>query len=410
MTSLTTFVELRLSGAQTDISCRIETHSILQDIVAAVEEFHLEEVKLQLVSNLNELSQRNGALQHDIETLRQEKAQSDNELWRIKAEAEGVRDALIQDVGYVLYESRSTERYRERIRELENRVLELSQRPAVAALPTASPASTHAPSSSSSPNSSNNGQLTQAASESEPPRTPMPSTASSIRSPSPTPTPIPANTSTDPPPSGPSADANGNSKQPAEPAIGPADGPPLTRLEDALFAAVLGYLDKKETTRVALTSRRSFVRCMQTANIHTKVDTKTWGVASRPTAEVVEAPPAAVTPAPPSKSKFSMLFAAADTVLPGALMNVVGAGFEAIGGSRDRSTSSTASTSSRPTVSTAPLPPTPTPAGAFSPLMGNGTPGPGDVLTREMAESLAKKLSCTSVRLYLCTSVRLEQE
>jgi hypothetical protein len=157
---------------------------------------------------------------------------------------------------------------------------------------------------------------------------------------------------------------------------------------------------------VALTSRRSFVRCMQTTNINTKVDTNTWGVgASRPAVEVAEAPPAAVIPAP-SKSKFSMLFAAADTVLPGALMNVVGAGFEAIGGNRDR-TSSTASTSSRPSVSTAPLPPTPTPGGAFSPLMGNGTPGPGDVLTREMAESLAKKLSCTSARLCVCTSARL---
>ena len=191
--------------------------------------------------------------------------------------------------------------------------------------------------------------------------------------------------------------------------------------------------------------------------MESKIDTSTWGVGvlaitsadegipeqkqlPPPSVAVATSTPAAHTASSSSKSKFSMLFAAADNVLPSSLtasmMTVVGA----VGIGRDRSSSgSSSSSSTKPPSSassgtvTSPMPllspgigvgvgvtynsPLRGDSGGagiaatgYPPSVGNGGQGQGqgqghynDMFSREMADSLAKKLSCmfTSIMSFI---------
>ena len=446
MSTISSFIQQRLADIQSSVANRIETNDVLLDMVAVIEEFHEAEERKKHIREIETANSKNAALQKEIERLRQEKNDSDAELMRIKMEAEVVRDALIHEVGYILYESKSIQKQKERIHELENRVLELSQQRPIMTVLQASPSSSSSSNSSSSPlpPTPPDHVSTHLSAVNEPPSTPM-NVPLSVRT---TQSPVPLNDFASH--SATIRESNGSNDVThpvVELSAAESDRESrLLRLDNRMLLVITSFLSRKDTMQIARLNRRLFVRLNVLLGMESKIETTTWGVCVTadisineglteqkllpPPVIVATTKPAAHTTASSStKSKFSMLFAAADNVLPSSLtagmMTVVGA----VGIGRDRSSSGSSTkqpplASSGTTTSPMPLPLLSPGVGvgvAYSPLrgdavgaggiaatgyppsaVGNGGPGLGpgqghynDMFSREMADSLAKKLSCT---------------
>ena len=451
MSTISSFIQQRFADIQSLVANRIETNDVLLDMVAVIEEFHEGEERKKHIRDIETANSKNATLQKEIERLRQEKNNSDAELMRIKMEAEAVRDALIHDVGYILYESKSIQKHKERIHELENRVLELSQQRPMMTVIQASPSSSSinsplppTPPDNVSSHLSIIGTATAAANE--PPSTPL-HIPLSVRTQSPVPLNDIASHSTM------IKESNGSSDvtHPVMELNGAERNRQsyLLRLDNRILHVLTSFLSRNDTMQIARSNRRLFVRLNVLMGMDSKIETIHWTVGATAEKNIDEvltdqkqlSPPsivvAATTPAvaqtatnSTTKSKFSMLFAAADNVLPSSLtasmMTVVGA----VGMGRDRSSSgsSTKPPPSSNSVSTTSPMPLLSPGVAYSPLrgdstgvgivgtgiagtgypptaIGNGGPGQGagqghynDMFSKEMADSLAKKLSCTYQR------------
>ena len=399
MALLSASLQACLEEAAAEVTRRVETNDVVRDMVAAVVTFHAEGVCDELRAALAAVERRNASLQGDIDQLQAQKGAADAELQRIKVEAEALRDALMRDVGHILYESKSLEKHHERIRELEGRVLELSQRPVA---PAPAPATV-----------SGGDEPCVAEAPSLPPSTPM---THVTRSPSPLPLLPPSLPPTLPPslpPSTPTvassngaAASNGHTAPPAPPLVAPTPAPSLVALDDRAWLLVASFLTRADVVQAARANRRLFARLDVLLGMGSAVDTTGWGPPADPAEPAAAAAPALSTPAPSNSSSSSSStsskpkfwpFAAADAVLPASLaanvFNAVGAGIGAIGAARDRSSSGSAAKAPGNGVATTPIGvASPLPSLSLSPAPMNG----GDVLSRDMADSMAKKLSCTS--------------
>ena len=449
MSTISSFIQQRFADIQSSVANRIETNDVLLDMIAVIEEFHEGEERKKHIRDIETANSKNAALQKEIERIRQEKNNSDAELMRIKMEAETVRDALIHDVGYILYESKSIQKHKERIHELENRVLELSQQRPMMTVIQASPSSSsinspHPPTPPDNVSSplSITGATATAAATNEPPSTPL-HIPLSVRTQSPIPLNDIASHSTM------IKEGNNGSSDVTHPVMelngAESDRQSyLLRLDNRILHVLTSFLSRNDTMQIARSNRGLFVRLNILKGMDSKIETIHWNVSNTAETNIDEgltdkkqlSPPsvviAATTPAvaqtaasSTTKSKFSMLFAAADNVLPSSLtasmMTVVGA----VGMGRDRSSSgsSTKPPPSSNSVSTTSPMPLLSPGVAYSPLrgdstgvgivgtgiagtgypptaIGNGGQGAGqghynDMFSKEMADSLAKKLSCT---------------
>jgi hypothetical protein len=178
-------------------------------------------------------------------------------------------------------------------------------------------------------------------------------------------------------------------------------------LDDRAWLLVASFLTRADVVQAARANRRLFARLDVLLGMGSAVDTTGWGPPADPAEPAAAAAPALSTPAPSNSSSSSSSstsskpkfwpFAAADAVLPASLaanvFNAVGAGIGAIGAARDRSSSGSAAKVPGNGVATTPIgAASPLPSLSLSPAPMNG----GDVLSRDMADSMAKKLSCTS--------------
>lgn len=122
---ISSFIDDTLSQCQRVILDRLDIERVVTDMVGVVEIFwighELKELQIKLAVS-NACSE---TLIEETQNLLEEKAVYDLELDRIRSEAASVRESLVHDVGFILSESRKNDQYQKRIKELEERVLEL---------------------------------------------------------------------------------------------------------------------------------------------------------------------------------------------------------------------------------------------------------------------------------------------
>jgi hypothetical protein len=119
------FVSDTLSQCQRVILDRLEIEKVVNDMVGVVELFWIGRDVKELQIKLAVSNTRSETLIEETQKLLEEKAIYNLELDRIRSEAASVRESLVHDVGYILSESRKNDQYQKRITELEERVLEL---------------------------------------------------------------------------------------------------------------------------------------------------------------------------------------------------------------------------------------------------------------------------------------------
>jgi hypothetical protein len=122
---MSSFLGRTLSNCYTDIQSRLDVESVINDMVSVVEIYSLEENLLQLRHQLTESHNLAKTLKVEADSLRKEKSDTDSEFDRIRSEAVSVREHLVHDIASVVSESRQIKKYQARIRELEARESEL---------------------------------------------------------------------------------------------------------------------------------------------------------------------------------------------------------------------------------------------------------------------------------------------
>lgn len=119
------FITKTLTNSHNTIIDRLEIEKVLNDIVGVIEIFSMEiELKdlqheLKISQNLVE------ELTEEMAVVLKDKISQDGDLDHIRSQAASIREILVQDVSYILTESRQIDKYQRRINELEERVLEL---------------------------------------------------------------------------------------------------------------------------------------------------------------------------------------------------------------------------------------------------------------------------------------------
>jgi hypothetical protein len=119
------FIDDTLSQCQRVILDRLEIEKVVTDMVGVVEIFWIGHDLKELQIKLAVSNARSETLIEETQNLLKEKAVYDLELDRIRSEAASVRESLVHDVGFILSESKKNDQYQKRIKELEERVLEL---------------------------------------------------------------------------------------------------------------------------------------------------------------------------------------------------------------------------------------------------------------------------------------------
>ena len=119
------FVRTALANCYLEIQNRLEIQSVLFDIVDVVEASHsdkeLSDLQKKLVAS--ELATEN--LRTEINVLSSDKVSNDLEFDRIRSEAVYVRECLVHDLASILSERRQISDYQKRIRELEDKIVDL---------------------------------------------------------------------------------------------------------------------------------------------------------------------------------------------------------------------------------------------------------------------------------------------
>lgn len=122
---MTSFLGRTLSNCYIDIQSRLDVESVIKEMVSVVEIYSLEENLLHLRNQLTESHNLAHNLKVEADSLRKEKSDCDSEFDRIRSEAISVREHLVHDIASVVSESRQIKKYQARIRELEARESEL---------------------------------------------------------------------------------------------------------------------------------------------------------------------------------------------------------------------------------------------------------------------------------------------
>jgi hypothetical protein len=122
---MSSFLGRTLSNCYIDIQSRLDVENVLKDMVSVVEIYSLEENLLHIQNQLVESHKLANTLKVEADSLRKEKSDCDSEFDRIRSEAISVREHLVHDIASVVSESRQIKKYQARIRELEARESEL---------------------------------------------------------------------------------------------------------------------------------------------------------------------------------------------------------------------------------------------------------------------------------------------
>jgi hypothetical protein len=122
---MSSFLGRTLSNCYIDIQSRLDVESVVNEMVSVVEIYSLEENLFHLRNQLAESHNLANSLKVEADSLRKEKSDTDSEFDRIRSEAISVREHLVHDIASVVSESRQIKKYQARIRELEARESEL---------------------------------------------------------------------------------------------------------------------------------------------------------------------------------------------------------------------------------------------------------------------------------------------
>lgn len=122
---MTSFLGRTLSNCYIDIQSRLDVESVIKEMVSVVEIYSLEENLLHLRNQLTKSHDLAHNFKVEADSLRKEKSNCDSEFDRIRSEAISVREHLVHDIASVVSESRQIKKYQARIRELEARESEL---------------------------------------------------------------------------------------------------------------------------------------------------------------------------------------------------------------------------------------------------------------------------------------------
>lgn len=119
------FIGVTLANCHLEIQSRLEIENVLNEIIGVVEISHMERELLDLQQKLaaSELSTQN--FEVEINDLSIDKMAYDSEFDRIRSEAVYVRECLVHDIVSILSERRQINDYQNRIRELEDRIVDL---------------------------------------------------------------------------------------------------------------------------------------------------------------------------------------------------------------------------------------------------------------------------------------------
>ena len=122
---MSSFLGRTLSNCYVDIQSRLDIEGVVNDMLSVVEIYSLEEDLLDLRKQLSESHHLTNILKVETDSLRKEKINFDSEFDRIRSEAISVRELLVHDIASIVSESRQIKKYQARIRELEARESEL---------------------------------------------------------------------------------------------------------------------------------------------------------------------------------------------------------------------------------------------------------------------------------------------
>lgn len=121
------FLRTTLSICHLEIQGRLDVEKVMDDMIGVVEMSWIEKDLLDVRKQLAASKTLANMLATEANELKREKEFYDTELERIRSEAVSVRECLVQDFSSILSERRHINKYQRRIRELEDKVIELVQ-------------------------------------------------------------------------------------------------------------------------------------------------------------------------------------------------------------------------------------------------------------------------------------------